>query len=426
MRDTATPARAHRKKRFIAILAFGVGLLPAGMVSVASPAGADTSPASAGAPQVSVPGAAGTPGDSTGLVAALQTVLARQFAASPSAPGIAARVDAPGLRWAGAVGSPDRTRAGVLTPDHSFRIASVTKTFTAAAVLALVDRGRVDLDAPISRYLPRPYPHLLRQGKYSPERISVRQLLNHTSGLYDYVDAEYQDQALSDLTRRWTPMEQIAWAMTHGSPQSAPGQEFHYSDTGYVLLARIVEKATGLPQARAYQRLLRLDRLGLTSTWFETLEPAPVTAGPRSHQYFVDPGAGLDIDTYHADPSFDLYGGGGLVSTVADLTTFYRALFEGRVISRSALRTMLTTAPTGEPSLRAGMGIFRTSIEGSACWWHSGFWGSVALYCPEHKLAVSANTNAATTDRSAPTELDDAIALATTVITHRPCGPRCS
>jgi D-alanyl-D-alanine carboxypeptidase len=348
---------------------------------------------------------------------ALDRALAEQFARSPAVPGIVARVDAPGLRWERAVGKADRAAGTPLSVGNTFRIASVTKTFTAAAVLTLVDQRRVTLDAAVARYLPPPYLDLLHRGGYDPDRITVRMLLNHTSGLYDYAtDDGYVETALANLQRHWTPVEQIAWAMDHGSPYGAPGARFHYSDTGYVLLARIVESVTGRRQAAAYRRLLRYDRLGLIATWFEALEPAPGTAGARAHQYYVDATADLDLDTYTADPSFDLYGGGGLVSSVADLNRFYRALLDGRVLSRAALRTMLTLVPTGNDDA-VGMGIFLRRIEGITCWWHNGFWGSVVLYCPQRRLAVAVTVNAFTADRVTPSALADAVALVTAAST---------
>jgi D-alanyl-D-alanine carboxypeptidase len=346
----------------------------------------------------------------------LDRILAEQHRLSPSAPGIAARVDAPGIRWTGAVGSRERD-GGPLRVDDTFRIASVTKTFTAAAVLKLVDQHRLRLDEPVAGHLPGPYAELLRQGGYRADLITVRHLLTHTSGLYDYAtDDGFVEAALTHLDRHWTPAEQVAWAMGHGGAYGAPGERFHYSDTGYVLLARIVEQVTGDSQAAAYRRLLCLDHLGLTSTWFETLEPAPRGAGARAHQYFVDAPSGMDVDTYAADPSFDLYGGGGLVSSVADLNRFYRALFDGRVISGSALHTMLTLTATGHDGDGAGMGIFPRVIAGAACWWHNGLWGAAVLYCPQHRLAVAVTTNAFTTDRTEPGAMTDAVALAAEAI----------
>jgi D-alanyl-D-alanine carboxypeptidase len=200
--------------------------------------------------------------------------------------------------------------------------------------------------------------------------------------------------------------EQASWAMAHCEPLGLPGERFHYSDTGYVLLGQLIETITGLPQAKAYETLLSYDQLGFTSTWFETLEPPPPQASPRAHQYHHP----SDTDSYHFDPSFDLYGGGGLVSTVADLNRFYIALFGARVIGRASLRTMLTTAAAGEPD--EAMGIVRIASDGTACWYHSGFWGSVSLYCPRRHIAVAVTVNTAGLEAPTPSALDTALVLA--------------
>src|SRR5262249_18038112 len=112
----------------------------------------------------------------------LDGVRAGEFARSPLAPGISARVDVPGLHWAGAVGVADREAATPLRATDTFRIASVTKTFTAATVLSLVDRERIRLDAPIASYLPAPYPQILRDGGDDPHPIPLPPLLTHPRG----------------------------------------------------------------------------------------------------------------------------------------------------------------------------------------------------------------------------------------------------
>src|SRR5204863_5228275 len=119
--------------------------------------------------------------------------------------------------------------------------------------------------------------------------------------------------------------------------------------------------------ATAYRTLLHFNQLGLANTYLETLEPKPPQANLRAHQY-------LDtIDTAGFDPSFDLYGGGGLVSTVDDLARFYRALLGGHVLKNPAtLRTMLGKPRSTYPRDLA-MGIFAESIGQTDCWHHDGF-----------------------------------------------------
>jgi D-alanyl-D-alanine carboxypeptidase len=110
--------------------------------------------------------------------------------------------------------------------------------------------------------------------------------------------------------------------MKGGKPYGAPGKVFSYSDTGYILLGEILERQTGGSMAAALRNLLGYQRLGLRSTWLETLESAPKGVLDRAHRYEGD------HDTYTDDPSYDLYGGGGLASTVRDTALFMRALFQ--------------------------------------------------------------------------------------------------
>jgi D-alanyl-D-alanine carboxypeptidase len=136
----------------------------------------------------------------------------------------------------------------------------------------------------------------------------------------------------------------------------------------------------------------------MSSTWWETLEPAPASVPDRAHQFFGD------VDTTGFDPSFDLYGGGGLVSTVGDLARFYRALFTGSVFADpTTSATMLTTIdgvkalPDADDSaLPPGayrMGVWVIELEGLATYRHTGFWGTLATYVPELDLTITATVN---------------------------------
>jgi D-alanyl-D-alanine carboxypeptidase len=317
-----------------------------------------------------------------------QDVLDAEVTSTPSIRGEVLLVRARGVDSAGASGYLDRERRVPLEPADGFRVASITKTFT--AVLRLVEGGRISLDDPIADHLSPDSTAELVGDHYDPASITVRQLLTHTSGIYDYAsDAEYQTAVLADPHKRWTRDEQVRFAVGHGDPLSPPGIEWHYSDTGYVLLGEIIERITAQPLAAAYRSLLRFDRLGLDHTYLETLEPTPPGVDPPAHQY-----AG-DIDFATADPSFDLYGGGGLVSTTADLATFYQALFAGDVFDDpSTLATMLRE-PDARGAQGTGMGIFSTTIAGKECWGHSGFWGSDVEYCPDAALTIVLSVNQA-------------------------------
>ncbi len=275
--------------------------------------------------------------------------------AHPKVPGEAVSVRGPGLDVAVARGFADVAARTPLRVDTPFRIASVTKTFVAVAVLRLVEERRLSLDQPISSALSPTTAATLVAGGYAPERMTVRELLNHTSGLFDYAASEaYDTLNTEDPGRVWTPQAQIRFAMDHGHPLAAPGRRYHYADTNYVLLGEIIERTSGQPLAAAVRTLDRFERLGLDATAWERLEPAPVGQPPRAHQYY-----GTTFDNIHLDASSDLFGGGGLVSTVGDLSRFFRALFAGRVFSRpSTLDAMTTIAPAARRA-RRGPGDLR-------------------------------------------------------------------
>jgi D-alanyl-D-alanine carboxypeptidase len=324
--------------------------------------------------------------------ARLRAGLEADLAADPTVPGEALAVLAPGLRTALAVGASDTATGAPLQPDTPFRIASVTKTFVAAAVLRLVEQGKVKLDAPITRYLSRGSLDVLRADGYDVGRITVRQLLQHTSGLDDYATkAEFDAANIAEPRHRWTRDEQLRFAAEHGDPVGDPGEVFAYGDTNYILLGELLERVTGKTLPGAVRSLLRFDRLGLEHTYWEILEPTPPGTPELAHQYF-----GTEFDGGLLDGSFDLYGGGGLVSTVDDIARFYRALFHGKVFDKpSTLRTMTTPSRPGRDEGGA-MGIYSgVDAAGERCFAHRGFWGTQVVHCPRLDVTFARTLNQA-------------------------------
>jgi D-alanyl-D-alanine carboxypeptidase len=306
----------------------------------------------------------------------LQDQLERLVQAQPTFPGAALAVTTPRGTWSGAAGVADVTTATPLTPDATFRIASVTKSFTAAATLRLVEDHRLGLDDPIDRHLSAETLTPLRAGGYDVNAITIRHLLSHTSGLAgDYAQLpDYVEFVVENPQHHWTRAEQVEFVTTRTRPLSAPGAEEHYSDTGYILLGEVLERVTGATLAAAYRSLLHFDRLGLDETYLESVEPATPAAKPRAHQYLGE------LDATGWDPSFDIHGAGGLVSSLDDLGRFYRALIDGRILKRPAmLRTMLAER----------MGIDAWPMAGETCYGHVGFWGVGAYYCPRSRVTFA-------------------------------------
>ena len=317
----------------------------------------------------------------------LQTAV--QAAVAEGADPIALYVTGAGVPrpYGAAAGMADPSANRALTPETPLRVASNTKTFVAATMLRLWEQGRVDLESPIEKLLDPRLTAILKADGYRTDVITVRHLLSHSGGLYDHgSDPRYVKAVMTDPDHRWTREQQIRLATSYADPQSAPGTEVRYSDDGYILLGDIIERVTGKNLARAVRDELRLDRLGLSSTWWEIFEQPPRRAVPRARQ-FMD---GQDVTGLHA--SLDLYGGGGLVMSPRDLATFIAALFENRIFARpETLREMLWKGPhKGAEKYR--LGIFVEEAGGQQFYSHSGFWGTLVYYNPQRRIAVAGAT----------------------------------
>lgn len=289
--------------------------------------------------------------------------------------------------WGVAVGMADASSGRPLGVDTPLRIASNTKTFVAATVLRLWEQGKIDLDASIGPLVTPTLSHLLNAHGYGTEAITVRQLMNHSAGLYDHGDdPRYMQAVLADPGHQWTREEQVRLSVEYAAPQGRPGTTFRYSDTGYVLLGDIVERITGEPLSNAVRRALRFDRSGLKSTWWEIVEPQPLGTEARAHQ-FLD-----DVDVTHVSATMDLYGGGGLVTSARDLATFTQDLFEGRIFAEpQTLQEMLREGPhEGADAYRLGVSV--TFIDGREYYSHLGFWGTAAYYSPDSGVAIAGFT----------------------------------
>lgn len=313
----------------------------------------------------------------------------------PALPGIVVHVldERSGLSWSGSVGFADRASGRTLAPNATFRTASVTKSFTAAAILQLQSRGELSVSDTIEHHLSAATLELLRAGGYDTARITIDHLLTHRSGLPDHaLSLPYLQAVLADPTHRWARAEQLAVAMSLGAPLFAPGSGFRYSDAGYLLLGEIVERRTGQPLGPAFRRLLQLSSLGLASTFQESIEPVPAHAGPRARQELLE-----GIDDSMLDASTDLWGAGGLVSDARDLALFARGLVSGRVLEPAARQYMLrvaTEVPETAPPAGYARGIQRVQVAGTACWGHDGFSGAFMLHCPGLGITVAGSINA--------------------------------
>ena len=325
----------------------------------------------------------------------LQALLERLLETEKDVRSVMAGIVSPtsGISWFGASGTDDAETGEPPHPGRPFRIASITKLYVAAALFRLSETHEIGLLDAIERYLPEHYLGALRTGGYDAAQMCVLQCLNHTSGLRDHASSEaYLDAVLSNPHRRWTPEEQLDVALSLGHPLFKPGGGFHYSDTAYVLLGQMIENATGESLAESIRQLLNLDKLGLNDTYWELFEQPKRDAPPRSRQFIGE----SDATDFH--PSLDLFGGGGLVSSLADLTAFAQALFGGQVLrdARSLTQGLVVPKVDREPNSHIhsalGMVIPMGKISG---WGHLGFWGCGVAYAPLPDLCIAVSINQA-------------------------------
>ena len=263
--------------------------------------------------------------------------------------------------WRGASGLAILDPERPMRPGLRYKIGSITKTFTATVVLQLVGEHKLRLGDSVERWLPGLVPN--------GDHITIRQLLQHTSGLFDYAeDPRIAEPYLQgDLDFVWRPRQLVAIATEH-PPLFPPGTSWSYSNTGYVLLGLIIRAATDTSvQQQLQTRILR--PLGLRHTSFPITNPH--IAGPHAHGYQLGAGpGGTPLDFTGLSPSW-AWATGNMVSTVDDVARFHRALLRGRLLPPGLLRAMQTTVDTGS-GFRYGLGLVSIELPCGTFWGHEG------------------------------------------------------
>lgn len=287
--------------------------------------------------------------------------------------------------WSGAAGINDRALGDSLKIEETFRIASVTKTYVAAGILRLMEKGILKLEDPIAKHISPEHIAILSQD-YDLDQITIRQILRHSAGFFDHTNApEFFDIVLKTPDHEWTRTEQLQMGVEKGEPIGPPGKQFSYSDTGYVILGELIEKYTGKSLDAGLKELLGLEVLGLERTDFERMDAK--TDALRIHQYFQG------RDTYEFSPTMDYYGGGGILSTSQELVDFFQALFQGKIFENPETLEIMLEPVTYETKARMDyqIGMYKIKINGLDAFSHSGFWGTQVVYIPELDLFMSTN-----------------------------------
>ncbi|MBQ0983438.1 beta-lactamase family protein [Streptomyces sp. F63] len=353
--------RSRRGRRGTLVAALTAAALAAGALGAAPVAAAGPAAEAAAKP---------APGHGHGHEATRKAMDAQVAAGVPGV--LLQAVDRHGA-WNASSGVADLETERPRLPKDRFRVGSITKTFVATVLLQLEAERRIDLDDTVEKWLPG----VVRGQGNDGRTITVRQLLNHTSGLFDYTsDAAFAEKLFGPgfLEHRydtWTPEQLVSIGTSH-EPDFAPGTGWNYSNTNYVLAGMVIERVTGEEYAEEIERrILRPLRLRATTV------PGTDPDMPRPH--------GRAYSTLGGDPEEKIYdttelnpsiagAAGEMISTTGDLNRFYRALVRGKLLPDRQLKAMLTTVATGEEGLeRYGLGIYPQTLSCDVTiWGHSG------------------------------------------------------
>ncbi|WP_225833706.1 serine hydrolase [Streptomyces sp. NK08204] len=282
-------------------------------------------PAKAATGEPDTPAATALPApDTTALAGVLRS------AVHQGAPGALARIDDHGRTYRVTYGVADRAAGRAITTGDRFRVGSVTKTFSAVVLLQLADEHRLDLDAPVNRYLP---------GLLPDDRITVRHLLSHRSGLYDYTDDLFAHSVSGFQAVRgkvFTYRQLVALSLM--KPRTnAPGAAYAYSNTNFVVAGMLIEKLTGQSVRTAYEDRI-FKPLQLRDTFY--VHPEAGIPGRYARGYLTPDRSGAPLVDATAQTVSWAQSAGAIISSARDLNTFYSALLSGRLLSPARLAAM--------------------------------------------------------------------------------------
>lgn len=277
------------------------------------------------------------------------------------APGVLAKTSNKGKISSYTAGVADLSTKKPVKSDYRFRIGSVTKTFTATTVLQLVGENRVQLDDSIEKWLPG----LIQGNGYDGNQITIRQLLNHTSGIAEYLKSK--DADIMNSKKTYTAEEIVKIGLALPSDFS-PGKGWSYSNTGYVILGMLIEKITGNSYAEEIEKRI-IEPLDLPNTFLPGNSPViPGKNHARGYVKMEETGELKDITYYN--PSL-ANAAGDMISNADDLNKFFSSLLGGKLLKERELKEMLTTVPIEGKGIGDGygLGIYETKLPNGVSVW---------------------------------------------------------
>ncbi|MES5865807.1 serine hydrolase [Bacillus cereus group sp. RP32] len=267
-----------------------------------------------------------------------------------------------GKRWSYATGTASYEMSRPVETNFSFRIGSITKTFTASVVLQLAEEKQLNLDDTVEKWLPG----VVQGNGYDGSKITIRQLLNHTSGIAAYTDLDMRDITLPQNPFRYYSTDELISLALAKPPVFAPGEGWDYSNTNTVIAGEIIRKVTGDTYAEQIRKRF-IEPLGLKETF--VMEASSHIPGKHANGYNMDRSGRL-YDLTEINQSW-ANAAGNMVSTVEDLTTFFSALLGGKLLNQELMDQMFTTVDS--PISKVGLGIYEEKTsDGQSYWGHAG------------------------------------------------------
>jgi CubicO group peptidase (beta-lactamase class C family) len=304
--------------------------------------------------------------------------------------------------WSGAAGIARQDGQVPMSKDTPIYIASITKLYTASAIMRLYEKGLLSLDDPMSKYLPEKLIqgiHVYKGKDYSRE-ITIKQLLSHTSGIADYYTEKPKggkslfDLFLEEPERSWTVDETIERARKDLEPNFQPGTDASYSDTNFQLLGKVIEAITGKPLHIVYEDFI-FRPLGLKHTWLIGRSQPQFTPSAAPADVFYN-----DRIITETRSNGAYWADGGIVSTAEECIIFLKALNEGRMVGRDTLKLMHHWHKLQFP-LQYGYGTMSFNLprfmnmvmKVPPLWGHSGSTGSFLYYSEDLNLYIAGTIN---------------------------------
>jgi len=292
------------------------------------------------------------------LKATIQTLVDNGY---PGA--LAAKTDKDG-NAVGATAGKGNLSTGEAPPlDGEVRIASNTKTFVAVLIMKMVEEGKVKLDEPIDAYLPG----IVKGQGVDGKKITVRQLLQHTSGLPEFGDGQLDYFAIrNDYV---SPRDVLDGVLSRPA-QFAPGAKFQYNNANYVILGLLAERVAKRPIAEQIEAKI-VKPLGLKHTYMPGLGEKAIR-GKHPHGYHTRDGKpGKLEDITEADPSWE-WAAGSMISTPSELNKFMQSVFDGSLLSQASIAEMKKSVPAPEMGGEYGLGLIGHKSSCGVVWGHSG------------------------------------------------------